>query len=93
VGPGGHFFGTAHTLARYEHAFYDPMLSDWRNYQAWEKAGARTGTERAHAIWKELLRTYEAPPLDPSRLEALDAYIVSRKRDIASGKTMPEPWR
>ena len=25
VGPGGHFFGTQHTLDRYETAFYDPM--------------------------------------------------------------------
>jgi trimethylamine:corrinoid methyltransferase-like protein len=28
VGPGGHFFGTAHTLERYETAFYRPLLSD-----------------------------------------------------------------
>jgi len=28
AGPGGHFFGTAHTLERYERAFYEPMLSD-----------------------------------------------------------------
>src|SRR5690606_20985796 len=27
VGPGGHFFGTAHTLARYETAFYSPLIS------------------------------------------------------------------
>src|SRR5206468_91227 len=25
VGPGGHFFGTAHTLERFETAFYQPM--------------------------------------------------------------------
>ncbi len=35
VGPGGHFFGAAHTLARYETAFYAPILSDWRNFEAW----------------------------------------------------------
>jgi len=93
VGPGGHFFGSQHTLARYESAFYDPLLSDWRNYQAWEKAGARTGTERAHMIWKELLRTYEAPALDPARLEALDAYVTARRKEIHSGKMMPDAWR
>ncbi|MEQ9448678.1 MAG: trimethylamine methyltransferase family protein, partial [Rhodospirillaceae bacterium] len=32
VGPGGHFFGVSHTLERYETAFYEPLLSDWRNY-------------------------------------------------------------
>ncbi len=90
VGPGGHFFGTAHTLARFESAFYDPMLSDWRNYQAWEKAGARTGTERAHAIWKELLAGYEAPGLDPAREQALEAYVAQRKAEIAAGKIVPD---
>ncbi len=29
VGPGGHFFGAGHTLARYETAFYTPLVSDW----------------------------------------------------------------
>ena len=39
VGPGGHFFGAAHTLARYATAFYAPMVSDWRNFQQWDAAG------------------------------------------------------
>jgi len=83
VGPGGHFFGTGHTLARFERAFYEPMLSDWRNFENWQDSGAKTGTERANAIWKELLRTYEAPPLDPAVAEALDAYVARRKEEIA----------
>src|SRR3546814_5726333 len=37
VGPGGHFFGAAHTLARYETAFYSPLLSDWRNFETWQE--------------------------------------------------------
>jgi len=47
VEPGGHFFGTAHTLARYESAFYRPLLSDWSNYENWAEAGARDATQRA----------------------------------------------
>jgi trimethylamine--corrinoid protein Co-methyltransferase len=90
VGPGGHFFGVGHTLERFETAFYEPMLSDWRNYQSWENAGARTGTERANAIWKELLRSYEAPPMDEGRKEALAAYVAKRKEEIARGKMVPE---
>ncbi len=31
VRPGGHFFGTEHTQQRYRSAFYQPMISDWRN--------------------------------------------------------------
>jgi trimethylamine--corrinoid protein Co-methyltransferase len=82
VGPGGHFFGTGHTLARFERAFYEPMLSDWRNFENWQDGGSKTGTVRANAIWKELLRTYEPPPLDPSIAEALDAYVAQRKEEI-----------
>ena len=40
VGPGGHFFGTAHTLERYETAFYRPLVSDWRNFETWQGDGA-----------------------------------------------------
>ncbi len=82
VGPGGHFFGAAHTLARYETAFYQPMLSDWRNYETWRDDDAKTATQRAHEIWKELLRTYEKPPLDAAIEEELLAYMARRKEEI-----------
>ncbi len=84
VGPGGHFFGTAHTLARFETAFYQPMLSDWRNFETWQEDGARTATERANRIWKQLLAEYVPPPLDPGRAEKLDAFVDRRKREIAT---------
>ncbi|MDH3438654.1 MAG: trimethylamine methyltransferase family protein [Betaproteobacteria bacterium] len=41
VGPGGHFFGAAHTLERYENAFYQPMLSDWRQLRDVARVGSR----------------------------------------------------
>ena len=66
VGPGGHFFGTAHTLERYETAFYQPIVSDWRNFETWQADGARTATERANTIWKRLLAEAVPPPLDPA---------------------------
>ena len=86
VGPGGHFFGAAHTLARFDRAFYEPMLSDWRNFENWTDAGAKTGTERANGIWKELLRTYEQPPLDPAIDEELEAYVAKRTEEIRAGR-------
>ncbi len=82
VGPGGHFFGTAHTLERYETAFYQPMLSDWRPFETWQEDGARTATERANRIWKQLLAEYEPPPLASGVGEALDAFVARRKREI-----------
>ncbi|MFQ6023598.1 MAG: trimethylamine methyltransferase family protein [Acidiferrobacterales bacterium] len=82
VPSGGHFFGTAHTLARYDTAFYQPLLSDWRNYEAWEEAGGETATQRATRIWKQLLAEYQPPPLDPAIAEELDAFVERRKQEI-----------
>jgi trimethylamine--corrinoid protein Co-methyltransferase len=81
VGPGGHFFGAAHTLARFETAFYAPMLSDWRNFETWREAGAKDTTQRANAIWKQLLAEYQPPPLDPAIDEAVRDYVERRKRE------------
>jgi len=85
VGPGGHFFGTAHTLERFETAFYQPLLSDWRNFETWQADGARTATERANLIWKRLLAEAVPPPMDQARAEALDAFVDRRKREITGG--------
>ncbi len=82
VGPGGHFFGAADTLSRYETAFYTPLLSDWRNYENWEESGSLTGTDRANRIWKQLLEEYEEPPMDPGMREALSDYVAKRKQEI-----------
>ena len=81
VGPGGHFFGAAHTLARYESAFYAPMLSDWRNFETWREAGALTTEKRANALWKQLLAEFEPPALDPAIDEALKDFVERRKRE------------
>jgi trimethylamine--corrinoid protein Co-methyltransferase len=83
VGPGGHFFGTQHTLDRYETAFYRPLVSDWRNFETWHDDGARTATERANGIWKQLLAEYEQPALDPAVAEALAAHVERRKGEIS----------
>ncbi|MGB4827086.1 MAG: trimethylamine methyltransferase family protein [Paracoccaceae bacterium] len=82
VGPAGHFFGTAHTLARYETAFYHPILSDGRNYENWQDDGGKTATQRANTIWKQLLNDYEKPPIDPAVEEELEAYVARRKEQI-----------
>jgi trimethylamine--corrinoid protein Co-methyltransferase len=83
VAPGGHFFGTQHTLERFDTAFYAPILSDWRNFEAWEEAGAKSGTERAHEVYKQLLAEYEQPALPAERKEEIDAYVARRKEEIA----------
>ncbi|QEE44637.1 trimethylamine methyltransferase family protein [Rhizobium sp. WL3] len=81
VGPGGHFFGTAHTLARYETAFYSPILSDWRNFETWTDAGRPTTYDHANRVFKEKLSSYERPPIDPAVEEELDAFVAKRKAE------------
>lgn len=81
VGPGGHFFGTAHTQARYRNAFYAPLLSDWRNHESWIEAGRPDAMGRASRLWKEILATYEPPPLDPAIAEELEAFVARRKAE------------
>jgi trimethylamine--corrinoid protein Co-methyltransferase len=86
VPTGGHFFGEAHTLERYETAFYEPLVSDWQNYENWQLAGAKTAEERATDIWKQALAEYEQPMMQPDRREALDEYIAKRRVEIGAGE-------
>jgi trimethylamine--corrinoid protein Co-methyltransferase len=82
VGPAGHFFGTSHTMERYEQAFYAPLLSNWDNYETWLERGSINSEQRANQIWKQLLREYEQPSIDPAIDEALLDYVDRRKRNI-----------
>lgn len=81
VGPGGHYFAATHTMSRYQTAFYEPLVSDWRNHGQWTEDGAKTATERANAIWKKTLAAFEPPMVDAARRDAVDDYVGRRKRE------------
>jgi trimethylamine--corrinoid protein Co-methyltransferase len=78
-GPGRHFLDNSHTLANFETAFYRSETADNNSFEQWTEAGAQDAERRANAIWKRMLREYEAPPIDPGVDEALGEYIVRRK--------------
>ncbi len=82
VGPGGHFFGSPHTMTRYEKAFYSPLVSDWRNFETWADDGAIDAAHRANRIWKQLLAEYEQPPLDPAIDEQLTEFVDRRTIEL-----------
>jgi trimethylamine---corrinoid protein Co-methyltransferase len=86
VPTGGHFFGDAHTMERYEQAFYQPLVSNWQNYENWQLAGAQDATQRATAIWQRALHEYEQPPIDPAAREQLEAYVARRREQIGAGE-------
>ena len=81
VGPGGHFFGTQHTQDRYKEAFYQPLVSDWRNFESWQQAGEPTAYDRTNTLYKQALNLYEAPPIDPAIKEELDAFVAKRTEE------------
>lgn len=86
VDPGGHFFGAAHTMERYQTAFYDPLVADFSNFGAFQDRGAQDATQRATAIWQAALER-PGPAVDPSQLAALDDWIATR---TAAGGCAPE---
>ncbi|MEM8758723.1 MAG: trimethylamine methyltransferase family protein [Pseudomonadota bacterium] len=86
VDAGGHFFGTAHTMDRYETAFYRPILSDWSNHGAWEAAGAKEAAERATEVWQKALAEYAEPEMPADTRAALDGYVARRKAEIGAGE-------
>ena len=86
VGPANHFFAAQQTLDRYETEHYNPMLSDWRNFESWRDAGSETATQRANKIWKQLLEEYEEPKLKPEVEEGLSAFVDKR---VSEGGAAP----
>ncbi len=81
VGSDGHFFGTPHTQERYETAFYQPFLADWTNYEGWELKGATWTAERAHLMFKDIVGSFQAPPMDDAIRDELADFVARRKAE------------
>ncbi|PVA09374.1 methyltransferase [Pelagivirga sediminicola] len=81
VGNQGHFFGIQHTQDRYTTAFYQPFLSDWRNYEAWEAAGGIWTAQRAHQTFRDIIASFEPPPMDAPIREELADFVARRKSE------------
>ncbi len=85
VGPGGHFFGSPHTLERYETAFYAPLVSNWQNFENWQLAGGLTADQRANQVYRQVLEAYEPPPLDDAIAAELADFVARRAREGGVG--------
>ena len=81
VGSAGHFFGIQHTQDRYTTAFYQPFVSDWKNFEAWEIAGGVWTAERAHRLFKEIVGSFEEPPMDAGIRDQLADFVARRKSE------------
>ena len=85
VGPGGHYLGCAHTQRNFKSAFYTSPLADNNSYEQWEAEGARDASRRASERARQVLASYEPPPLDPAVDEALQDFIARRKAVLPEG--------
>ncbi|MEA2484272.1 MAG: trimethylamine---corrinoid protein Co-methyltransferase [Thermoleophilaceae bacterium] len=82
VGHGGHFFGAAHTLERFRDCFWRPTVATTANHDRWTRGGSLEHAERSTARWKELLATYERPPLDEAIEEELLEFVERRAAEL-----------
>jgi trimethylamine--corrinoid protein Co-methyltransferase len=87
VTPGGHFFATTQTMARYNTEFYEPVVHDYANFGTWTDRGTQDASTRATAVWKGILAADRRPDVDGARVEALHAFIDKR---TAEGGAPPE---
>lgn len=78
VDPGGHFFSTEHTMARYRTAFYPPLVADLGNFGNWTANGAKTATERANGIWKKVLEDYQPISAAGEIADVLEPFVHRR---------------
>ena len=86
AGPGDNFLSTAHTLRHYATANYEPGVPEAGPYETWAEAGAPTADTRASARWKNMLATYQAPPMEDGVRAALTDFVETRKA------SMPDEW-
>ncbi len=90
VGPGQHFLGSQHTLRHYSTAFYQHAVFSMDNYEKWEAEGSADSYRRANAVWKQLLREYQPPPLDEAITEELHAFVENRRAEIRANRPRTE---
>ncbi len=86
VEPAGHFLGSAHTMANYETAYYDAVMSNSDSFEQWEEDGSKNSERRAYERWNQMLNEYEAPPIDEAKDEELREFVTRRK------ESMPDAW-
>lgn len=85
VDPGGHFLGTAHTLANFESAFSMPELMDSDAFAQWSAGGGKDANARGLEKAKQLLADYEEPSLPDDVDEALRDFVERRVTEIPEG--------
>ena len=82
IGPGGHYLGHDHTMAKFQEAFFMPKLFNNDGIEQWQAEGSKEITERALNEAKAMLNAYEEPKLKEDVNEELLDYIARREQEI-----------
>lgn len=82
AGPGNHMFGSPHTLAHCETAYWESELNDDQSFESWSEEGGVDSMVRANRRWKKTLQDYEAPSIDESTDGALRDFIDKKKASM-----------
>jgi trimethylamine--corrinoid protein Co-methyltransferase len=77
VGSGGEYLTHMHTFQHFKQELYAPLMEERDNFDAWTRKGALTMEQRANARYKDMLKSYEEPSMDPAARKDLDNYIKS----------------
>ena len=87
VGPGSHYLGCDHTQANFQTAFYRSSIADNNSYEQWLAEGEKTADQRANALARSWLESYEAPHLDPGIDDGLKDFIARKKESMPDAFT------
>ncbi len=87
VGPGSHYLGCTHTQANFQSAFYRSNIADNNSFEQWDSEGRKTAQQRANAIARSWLDSYEQPDLDPGIDEGLKDFIARKKESMPDAFT------
>ncbi len=74
IGPDGNFMADQHTRKHYREDWY-PNLFERRNYEAWEKAGAKTMRQRARDKALNILEHHKPEPLPADVQQQIDRIV------------------
>jgi trimethylamine--corrinoid protein Co-methyltransferase len=87
VGPGSHYLGCAHTQANFQTAFYRSTIADNNSYEQWLAEGEKDARQRANALCRRWLESYEAPAIDPGADDGLKDFIAKKKESMPDAFT------
>jgi trimethylamine--corrinoid protein Co-methyltransferase len=79
VGIGGLYLSHDQTLARCRTEYFVPHIAERQTYEYWAEAGMLRADQRASAVVRERLESYQKPDIDPQTERALQKYVEQRK--------------